>query len=157
MAANISGDCRALFDLMRRFWGGFGRQMEFVLDQCGVNVPQYLAMTALSKSGVATMGRLSRDLHVTMGAATNIVDRLIRGGYVARERGTDDRRIVRVRLLPKGEETLREVEDEATAFMTSVLGEMDDERRAKFLEIFARMVEVAESSRAVGASTEEGA
>ncbi len=157
MGANISDDSRALFELMRRFWGGFGRQMESVLDQCGVNVPQYLAMTALSKSGVATMGRLSRDLHVTMGAATNIVDRLIRGGYVTRERGTDDRRIVRVKLQAKGEETLREVENEATAFMTSVLGELDDEHRSKFLEIFARMVDVAESSRTVGASSEEEA
>ena len=141
----VSRDCRDLFDLMRRFWGGFGRQTERVLVENRINVPQYLAMVALSKSGVSTMGKLAKGLFVTMGAATNIVDRLIRGGYVERERGTDDRRIVRVKLLPKGEQTLKAVEEAATAFMTSVLREMDDARRRQFLDIFSQMVNVSES------------
>lgn len=148
MASNASEDCKVLYDLMRRFWGGFGRQMERVLNNGGVNVPQYLAMVALSKSGEAMMGRLAADLHVTMGAATNIVDRLIRGGYVTRARGTDDRRVVRVKLQPKGVETLRGIEEEATAYMTSVLGQLDDARRKQFMETFARMVDTAEASTA---------
>jgi len=144
--------CQVMYDLMRRFWGSFGRQMEQVLVEGGVNVPQYLAMVALGKSGEATMSRLARDLHVTMGAATNIVDRLIRGDYVTRTRGTDDRRIVRVKLQAKGVETLKSIDENATAFMTGVLSELDAERRAEFVKTFARMVEVAEASEKAGAS-----
>lgn len=150
MTGNVTDECRVLYDLMRRFWDGFGLQMEAMLSESGVNVPQYLAMVALSKSGESTMGRLARDLHVTMGAATNIADKLIRGGYATRERGTDDRRIVRVKLLPKGEETLKAVDEEAAGFMTRVLGELAGERRREFLEAFERMVQAAESLRTAG-------
>lgn len=137
-----------MFDLMRRFWGGFGRQMERVLEESGVNAPQYLAIVALSKSGEAMMGRLAKDLHVTMGAATNIVDKLIRGGYVARERGEDDRRIVRVKLTSKATAVLKEIEEKATALMTAALGKLPEGRRAEFMETFAQLVGAAEAADA---------
>ena len=148
MASNVNEDCRELFDLMRRFWGGFGRQMERVLEQNGVNAPQYLAIAALSKSGEAMMGRLAKDLHVTMGAATNIVDKLIRGGYVSRERGEDDRRVVRVKLTPKAVATLKGIEEEATGLMTVALGRLAESRRREFMETFAQLVSASEAGDA---------
>jgi DNA-binding MarR family transcriptional regulator len=146
MQEDVLNDCRALFELMRRFWSSFGHQMNIVLQRGGINVPQYMAMVSLADMGEATMSDLSRKLHVTMGASTNIVDKLIRGGYVTRARGTDDRRIVRVKLLPKGQQALQDVEEKATHFMLSVLSEVEPERRKQFIESYGKMVKVAEAT-----------
>lgn len=145
MREDVLQDCRVLFELMRRFWSSFGHQMSNVIAQSGINVPQYVAMVALSELREATMGQLAKRLRVTMGASTNIVDRLVRAGYVMRTRDTRDRRVVRVKLEPKGSKALREIEDSATSLMAGVMAEVDPERRRQFIEQYTRMVEVAES------------
>ena len=48
-----------------------------------------------------TVGQLASGLGVSYGWASRIVDELGAAGYVIRERGTDDRRVVRVRLNPE--------------------------------------------------------
>jgi DNA-binding MarR family transcriptional regulator len=48
-----------------------------------------------------TVGQLASGLGVSYGWASRIVDELAAAGYVIRERGTDDRRVVRVRLNPE--------------------------------------------------------
>jgi DNA-binding MarR family transcriptional regulator len=59
-----------------------------------------------------TMSRLGRVLGVTMGAATNIADKLLAAGCIARERGTSDRRVVYVRLTEKGRRVVENAESE---------------------------------------------
>ena len=145
MTDDIVQFCKSLFDLMRRFWSSFGHQMNGVLVRGGINVPQYMALVALEELGEATMGQLSKRLHVTMGASTNLVDKLIRGGYASRTRGLADRRVVKVKLEAKGREILKEIEEKATSFMMGVLCDVEPERRKQFLESCTRMVAIAEA------------
>ena len=43
---------------------------------------------------------------ITMGAVTNLADRLINAGFASRERGTEDRRVVKVQLTDEGRKVL---------------------------------------------------
>lgn len=138
-------DSQVLFDLMRRFWSNFGRHMNNVLEDEGINVPQYMAMISLSGLGETTMSDLSRSLHVTMGASTNIVDKLVRGGYVSRVRDTEDRRVVRVKLEPKGVDAMGIVERRAVTLMSGMLKDVEPERRQQFIESYGRMVTIVEA------------
>ena len=158
MQDDIAQQSKALFGLIRRFWSCFGQHLNAVLNRRGINVPQYMALVALGDLGEATMGQLSKRLHVTMGASTNLVDKLIRGGYASRTRGTDDRRVVKVQLEPQGREVLRDVEEKAVGFMTGALAEVDPERRKLFIESYTRMVAISESkdTAAVFAASDSG-
>jgi DNA-binding MarR family transcriptional regulator len=55
----------------------------------------------IHQTGERTVGQLASGLGVSYGWASRIVDELGTAGYVIRERGTDDRRVVRVRLNPE--------------------------------------------------------
>ena len=145
MEEDVLKDCRTLFELMRRFWTAFGHRMNTVLLRSGVNVPQYTAMVALGELGEATMSELSRKLRVTMGASTNIVDKLVRAGYVTRSRSKEDRRVVRVKLRRKGRETLKEMEARAVEFMAAALAGETAERRRQFIESYRWVVAAAEA------------
>ena len=155
MAEDVLRDCRTLFDLMRRFWSAFGHQLSGVLSHRGINVPQYMAMVALEELGGATMGKLSKRLHVTMGASTNIVDKLVRAGYVSRLRSEEDRRVVNVKLERKGRRGLQDIEAEAMEFMTRVLVQETPETRRQFLRHYERMVALAEAEETTTAPTGE--
>jgi DNA-binding MarR family transcriptional regulator len=52
------------------------------------------------QNGERTVGQLASGLGISYGWASRIVDELGAAGYVVRERGTHDRRVVRVRLNP---------------------------------------------------------
>jgi DNA-binding MarR family transcriptional regulator len=151
MPDDVIQQCRTLFDLIRRFWSSFGHGLTTVLHRTGINVPQYMTLVALGELGETTMGQLSRRLHVTMGAATNLVDKLIRGGYASRTRGTADRRVVKVKLQPQGQKVLRDVEEGAIQFMAGVLTKVEPERRRMFIESYGRMVAIVESQEAAAA------
>ena len=145
MQEDIAQQSRTLFDLIRRFWSCFGQHLNAVLDRRGLNVPQYMALVALDQLGETTMGQLSKKLHLTMGASTNLVDKLIRGAFVSRTRGTEDRRVVKVRLEAKGREVLHDVEEKAVSFMTGALAEVEPDRRRQFIESYNNMVVISES------------
>jgi 5'-methylthioadenosine phosphorylase len=151
MQDDVIQQCRTLFDLIRRFWSSFAHGLTTVLQRGGLNIPQYMALVALEDLGETTMGRLSKKLHVTMGASTNLVDKLIRGGFAERTRGTADRRVVKVKLQPKGRDMLRDVEEGAIKFMAGVLAKVEPERRRMFIESYARMAAIVESQEAAEA------
>ena len=148
MAEDVLQECRTLYDLMRRFWSAFGHQMAEVLSRSGINVPQYMAMVALAELDGATMGDLAKRLRVTMGASTNVVDKLVRGGYVSRRRSASDRRVVNVALREKGHKVLRDVQGKAVDFMARVLAVEAPEVRRQFLENYEKVVTIAEQTTA---------
>ena len=140
MQKEVLRDCHELFDLMREFWAAFGRQMNATLVPRRLNIPQYMAMVVLRGADEVSMGGLSQQLGVTMGASTNIVDKLLRAGYVSRRRGTEDRRTVKVRLEDKGREVVGQIEEDAGEFVAGLLAQIGPERGKQFIEQYGEVV-----------------
>ena len=69
----------------------------------GLTLPQFeiLAQLARREEGM-TPGELTRELLVTAGNVTGIVERLVEQRLVARRPVPEDRRAVRIRLTPRG-------------------------------------------------------
>ena len=55
------------------------------------------------------MGEIKENLDTSLSTLTGIIDRMVRDGYVERERGNDDRRVVRVRMTEKGKKIFNEI------------------------------------------------
>ena len=107
----------------------------------GLNLSQYSLLAVLEEAGESTMGELTRRLGLTMGAGTNLVDRLVHLGYVERRHDAKDRRLVKVRLTDKGAETLRSVLDFNRNTLGEVLGRFSAEDRALFIRIVHQLEE----------------
>jgi len=65
-----------------------------------LNLTDYRALSVLAQLGPVTVGELAVELGATPATATAIVSRLVSHGFVARHRGTDDRRQVHVSATP---------------------------------------------------------
>lgn len=73
-----------------------------VADRAGINPTDLESLDVLRRHGPMTAGRLAELTGLsTGGAITALIDRLERRGYVCRERDTEDRRRVIVRVLPE--------------------------------------------------------
>lgn len=87
----------------------FLRFSEFAARQEGLEPQQHqllLGIRALDPVGRPTIRQLADHLLVRHHSAVGLVDRLEERGLVERARGTQDRREVRVRLTPQGEQIL---------------------------------------------------
>ena len=106
-----------------------------------VSLPQYSVLAVLQEHGESTMGQLAESLGITMGAVTSLVDRLIHLGYVERERSTEDRRVVKVRLTSAGGDMLQYLLDHGKQLAADMLEDVSPEDRRVFLRVQQNMVE----------------
>ena len=81
--------------------GDFDRLSQAVADRVGLSATELLAMDLISRQGQMTAGQLARELQLTTGAITGLVDRLQKAGYVRRVADPDDRRRVFIRATAK--------------------------------------------------------
>jgi DNA-binding MarR family transcriptional regulator len=74
-----------------------------------VTMPRFDLLASLLRSDGQTLAALSRDLLVTAGNVTGLVDRAERDGLVLRKADPADRRVARVWLTPEGRALIREL------------------------------------------------
>jgi len=95
--AALEGTGRANQDLQRRLYAASG------LGETDTTAVVYL-LTASAAGDLVTPKDLAARLQLSTAAASGLVDRLVRGGYVRREAHPSDRRGVTVVLTDEGRE-----------------------------------------------------
>lgn len=76
----------------------------------GLPMPQFEVLLRLGRTpgDELTMSELARQLGVTSGGATRLVDRVLAAGWVARRACTSDRRVQHVSLTDPGRQVLQQ-------------------------------------------------
>ncbi len=106
-----SEEYRALAELRYRI-RLFLREGDATAHAQGLETQQYqmlLAIRGLENGELATIGKLAKKLAIKHHSAVELIDRLEKHGFVRRFRDKEDRRQVRVLLLPRGEKALAAV------------------------------------------------
>ena len=93
----------------------------------------------LGADGPLTMGELARRVAVTEKTITGVVDRLERDLLVQRERDPADRRVVRVRLAPRGLRLHRRVDAGIESKLAELLGLLDADDRKHLVHMVERL------------------
>jgi DNA-binding MarR family transcriptional regulator len=117
-----------------------------------VSMTHLHVMWLLEHHSDLTMGHLADMLDVSLSNATGLIDRMEERGFVERVRVPDDRRIVQVRLSPKGREMLEDVEVLKSTMLRKVLGRLN---RAQ-LERLSSTIEDVRKAIAAEVSAEPG-
>jgi len=79
-------------------------------DHFTVTLPQFDVLAELQRAGKPlTMSQLSSELMVSNGNITGVVDRLEKGGFVRRDRCTQDRRIQFIALTQAGAKAFQQM------------------------------------------------
>lgn len=81
---------------------------------------EFLSLLVIDKSGEAIMSQISDAMNMPMSTLTGIIDRLVKKGYISRNRNEMDRRIVTVSLTEKGREFTAKVKDQILSYIKDI-------------------------------------
>jgi DNA-binding MarR family transcriptional regulator len=109
-----------------------------------VTLAQMRVLWTLEREGSARLGEVARMLCVTNSTATELSDRLVRGGYARRLAEPGDRRRVALALTPKGRVLLAEFAKRRRDRFRSILRALsatEVDRLASSLAVVDRLLE----------------
>lgn len=129
---NISGMLALYRNLMREIF------LKIASGLKKVTCLQYMLLRELREAEIAlTMTDISRKMGNSTAAATGLIDRLEKLGYVEREHSVDDRRKVTVSLTVEGHKLVGEVMAKEEAYLVEYLSGLNDGQINLLLAIYA--------------------
>ena len=101
--------------------------------------PQLTVVKILEQIGELSLSELSDRIRAQNSAVTGIIDRMEREGLVLRERSTEDRRVVIIRLTPKGIALAEDIPLEPMEVFQSALTSLTKEEMREALRILLKV------------------
>lgn len=96
-----------------------------ILSNFDITPPQLDALLVLREYGELTMGELCQKMFLACSTATDLIDRMERNALIERVRDTADRRVIRLKVLPKGASVVDEVIEARRSHLATILAEID--------------------------------
>ncbi|MGA3170153.1 MAG: MarR family transcriptional regulator [Chthoniobacteraceae bacterium] len=118
--SQIRRDCEKLADMFTVLQRCFLMNLSKELARGKVSFPQYFLLGFLAQQKRLTMSEIAAKMGHTTAAATGLVDRLEKLGYVRRMHASDDRRKIEVQITPPGQSLVEQIRED----MVTSLGEM---------------------------------
>ncbi|WP_440896025.1 MarR family winged helix-turn-helix transcriptional regulator [Amphibacillus sp. Q70] len=112
-----------------------------ILKNYSITAPQFIALQWLLEDGDLTIGELSHKINLAFSTTTDLVDRMVKNTLVERKRDSNDRRVVRIHLLPEGREIINEVIEKRQAYLRTILIDVSTEKVDMLHEVLALLLE----------------
>jgi len=96
------------------------------LNRSNLSYSQFFLLTYLSNEQFLTMSDIAKKMDHSTAAATGLVDRIEKLGYVERTHGSEDRRKIMVRITPAGVELVAQMRKHIAADLAGILSSMDE-------------------------------
>ncbi len=129
----LLGDVERIERLLRRVSHVVYHKGRDILVDFGITSPQFDALLFLHRDGDMPMGSLCDRMSLACSTVTDLVDRMEKGGYVNRERDHVDRRVIRVRLSPRGEDMVGRVMAARIDYLAKVLKHLSPDERSRVI------------------------
>ena len=120
--------------LLRKVSAIIKRRGRDILTNFKITPPQFNALLVLRKNGNMTIGELGEAMYLACSTATDLIDRMERNGLVERSRDKNDRRVIRIHVLDKGEEILGQVMIARKKYLQEVLEHVDNDQCQKMIK-----------------------
>lgn len=85
------------------------------------------------------MSTIAKELSVTVGTLTIAMNSLVKKGYVNRERGQEDRRVVYISLSEKGQRAYRHHEEFHRQMIDEVLKELEPQETEALVKALSKL------------------
>src|ERR1700741_2173699 len=138
-APDLQAAAQELADIVMQMQRRFLQNLSEKLGRGSVSFPQYFLLGYLDKQEVITMSGIASKMGHTTAAATGLVDRREKLGYVERSHALDDRRKVMVKITPKGSGLVAEIrQDVVNKIMTLLREYLTAEEGIAWLKIYSK-------------------
>jgi DNA-binding MarR family transcriptional regulator len=143
----IHAQATELAQILMKLQRCFLTNLSAELSRGSVSFPQYSLLTYLDNKEVISMSEIAAKMGHTTAAATGLVDRLERLGYVHRAHAVDDRRKVMVRITRKGSNLVARVRQDMVDTITLLLKEhLTVEQGRAWLEVYRKITQFCDAT-----------
>jgi len=101
--------------------------------------PQLTVVKLLEQVGDLSLSELSDKIRAQNSTVTGIIDRMEREGLVTRERSKEDRRVVHIRLTPKGHTLAGEIPVEPMEIFKGALESLSGQEMRDLMRIMTKV------------------
>ena len=130
---------------LRRIFKAIQDYSQDVSNSFGITGPQLWALKIVSRHAGLALGDLSRKMYLHPSTVTGVIDRLESKGYVVRDRDSADRRVVKVKLTPAGQDLAAKAPNPIQGKMIYGLTKLSEDELNTIYESVKRLVELAEA------------
>ena len=132
---------RAWMDIfMHRSMRGWGR----FAKSTGLSMPQFSVLMQLHYRGACGMSKISEGYDITPAATSQLVDKLVHGGWIQRVEDPTDRRAKLLSLTDKGGELVRQGIEERYRWVEELAAKLSDEERTQVSDALNIMTRAAQ-------------
>ena len=115
--------------------------------ESGLTFPQIIVMYALTWLGPLPISSLARHLRLSLAATSQLVDRLVEGGYIAREEDREDRRVRRVKMRPHGKQFMDKLDEIRRRELSEAFDGLPPKLRSRLTDVLREAVEALGATR----------
>ena len=101
--------------------------------------PQLTVVKMLEQIGDLSLSELSERIRAQNSTVTGIIDRMVRENLVVRERSTEDRRVVYIRLTPKGRKLAEDIPLEPMEIFRKALQGLSPAEMRELMKILGKV------------------
>ncbi|MFS0647515.1 MarR family winged helix-turn-helix transcriptional regulator [Siminovitchia sp. 179-K 8D1 HS] len=112
-----------------------------------MSIEQFTLIREVYKHGSIRASELAELLYVHKSAVTVRADKLVKKGLLLRERDTEDRRNVHLRLSKAGVEYYETMENKINEFVEAIVKDLPKDEMERFLHVFEKIAQHIEHYR----------
>ena len=127
LSASIKDDAGRLADFVLFTQRGCILNLSSELNRGNLSYSQFFLLTYLSSEEYLTMTDIAKKIDHSTAAATGLVDRMEKFGYLERVHAVEDRRKIMVRITKKGVELVSHMRKEIATDLADILSSMDED------------------------------
>ena len=154
LPSDEKGDLDAIVEAVLYLYTESRRLTKEIAARHGLTGPQLTVVKMLEALGELPLSRLSEKIRAQNSTVTGIVDRMEREGLVTRVRSASDRRVVHIKLTPKGVHLARDVQVAPMDMFRDAVGTLNHDEARTLLRVLRKVARRVEQQ--VEQQTERG-
>lgn len=112
---------------IQRAANAYQSEVSRLAKQAGLSFPQYSVLRILgAREGSLSCSEISEQMATRDPDITRLIDRLVKAGYVSRERCSEDRRVVRSCITDEGRALIQRVETDVERLHSRLFGPLQE-------------------------------
>jgi DNA-binding MarR family transcriptional regulator len=136
---SVRKDASRLADFIMFTQRSFLLNLSKELNKGNVSFAQFFLLGYLAKEEFLTMTDISKKMGHSTAAATGLVDRLEKLGYVQRVHASDDRRKVMVQVTKKGIELVGKMREDIVESLVDLMDDLDSDEKNSVLAAHGKL------------------
>jgi DNA-binding MarR family transcriptional regulator len=125
--------------LLRETFRAMVERVEHQFDDMDLGLSQWLTLKLMGLGKIQCVGDINRELGLTTGASTRLVDQLEAKTFIIRQRSADDRRVVGVALTAEGTAMIEAMQPRLISLWNDQLAVFRAEERAMLFSLLSRL------------------